>query len=139
MALNDYTLERMNEQMPGTLMESIGMRYTALSEGHIEAVMPVCSRTCQPWGILHGGASLALAETVAGAGSTALIAPDEAAVGMQVTANHVWSAPVGTTVKATGTLLHRGHTTHVWNVDVTDEQGRLISTIRVTNCIIRKP
>lgn len=139
MAIDNNTLGRLNAQMRGTLMESIGMTYTAISDGHIEAIMPVCSRTCQPWGLLHGGASLALAETIAGAGSTVIIPDDHAAVGMQVSANHVWSARVGATVKATGTLIHRGHTTHVWNIDVTDPDGRLISSIRVTNCIIPKP
>ena len=74
-------------------------------------------RTRQPFGILHGGATLALAETVAGLGSMVICNPDEFVVGMQVSGNHISSAHEGDTVRAVATIVHKGRSSHVWNVD----------------------
>ena len=79
--------------------------------------MPVNHNTRQPFGVLHGGASLALAETVAGLGSMVLAKPDETIAGMQVSGNHVASAHEGDTVRAVATIIHAGRSSHVWNVD----------------------
>ena len=101
------------------------------------AQMPVDERTCQPYGFLSGGASLALAETLAGYASALLLPDTLKPVGVTVTANHVSAAPVGHTVQGRATLVHLGRTTHVWNVDITDtDTGRLISTARVLNQIL---
>ena len=100
--------------------------------------MPVDERTRQPFGILHGGATLALGETVAGLGSMVLCSADEIVVGMQVSGNHVSSAHEGDTVRAVGTIIHKGHTSHVWNVDVFTSTGKLVSSIRVINSILKK-
>ncbi len=134
----NYTLQELNERSRGTLMECLGICYTHASEGHIEATMQVDERTCQPFGILHGGATLALAETVAGLGSMLLIGEDECSVGMQVSGNHLSSAKVGDTVRAVATLIHHGRSTHVWNIDVLAASGKPVSTVRVTNSIMKK-
>ena len=101
-------------------------------------VMPVDERTRQPFGILHGGASLALAETVAGLGSMILCKPDEIVVGMQVSGNHISSAHEGDTVRAVATIVHKGRSSHVWNVDVFTSTAKLVSSVRVVNSILKK-
>jgi len=100
--------------------------------------MPVDERTRQPFGILHGGATLALAETAAGLGSMILAQPDELIVGMQVSGSHVSSAHEGDTVRAVATIIHKGRTSHVWNVDVFTSTDKLVSTVRVVNSVIKK-
>ncbi len=98
------------------------------------ATMPVDSRTCQPYGILDGGASLALAENLAGAGSQVLC-PDCQCMGISVSGQHLKSAKVGTTVTAVAHLVHKGRTLHNWTVTITDEQGDTVATVSVTNFI----
>lgn len=133
------TLEQINERAKGTMMGNLGIRYIHSSEGRVEATMPVDARTRQPVGILHGGATLALAETVAGMGSMVLCPPDRTAVGMQVSGNHISPAKEGDTVRAAGTLIHKGRSTHVWNVDVFTSAGKLVSSVRVVNYIVKRP
>ncbi len=124
-----------------SLDKHIGIRIMKVEEGYIKATMPVDQRTsrpCEPADILNGGASLALAETVAGYGSIPLCAPGQMPVGIQISANHIRIITVGTHVEATGKLVHRGRTSHVWNVDITTPDGKLVSTARVVNLIIKK-
>jgi len=122
-----------------SVISALGMRLLPSSqEGIVVATMPVDERTIQPYGVLSGGASLALAETLAGYGSFLLCQPDEFPSGISVSASHLAAVPAGQIVQATGTLLHKGQTTHVWNIDIVDEQGKLVSTARVTNMILRK-
>lgn len=134
----DVPLEQLNERARHALMGNLGIQYTYASEDRIEATMPVDERTRQPFGILHGGATLALAETVAGLGSMILCQPDEIVVGMQVSGNHLSSAHEGDTVRAVGTVLHKGRSSHVWNVDVFTSTDKLVSSIRVVNSILKK-
>ena len=96
------------------------------------------ARTRQPFGILHGGATLALGETVAGLGSMILCQPDEIVVGMQVSGNHISSAHEGDTVRAVATIVHKGRSSHVWNVDVFTSTNKLVSSIRVVNSVMKK-
>ena len=121
-----------------TLMDTLGISFTHLSPGRVEAVMPVEKRVCQPFGLLHGGASLALAESVAGQGSLAVCEADEIPVGVQVSGNHVSSVKEGDEVRAVGTLLHKGRSTHVWNVDILASDGKLVSSVRVVNNLVKK-
>ncbi len=89
-------------------------------------------------GILHGGATLALAENVAGLGSMIICEPDEIVVGMQVSGNHISSAHEGDSVRAVGTILHKGRSSHIWNVDVFTSTNKLVSSVRVVNSVIKK-
>lgn len=99
------------------------------------ARMQVDERNRQPFGFLSGGASLALAENVAGVGSSSLC-PGKMCVGIEVSGSHVKAVAEGDTVTATARLQHKGSTLHVWQVDICDTTGDLISTVRVTNYII---
>ncbi|NCC09333.1 MAG: Cof-type HAD-IIB family hydrolase [Bacteroidia bacterium] len=134
----DVPLDELNKQAQHALMGNLGIQYTYASEDRVEATMPVDVRTRQPFGILHGGATLALAETVAGLGSMILCQPDEFVVGMQVSGNHISSAHEGDTVRAVGTMVHRGRSSHVWNVDVFTSTNKLVSSIRVVNSVMKK-
>lgn len=134
----DISLDQLNEKSQHTLMGNLGITYTFVSNNRVEATMPVDYRTRQPYGILHGGATLALAETVAGLGSMAICQPDEVAVGMQVSGNHISSAHEGDTVRAVGTIVHKGRSSHIWNVDIFTSTGKLVSSIRVVNSIMKK-
>ena len=135
---SEVPLEQLNARAKHALMGNLGIQYTYASETRVEATMPVDERTRQPFGILHGGATLALAETVAGLGSMILAKPDEIVVGMQVSGSHVSSAHEGDTVRAVGTIIHKGRSSHVWNVDVFTSTDKLVSTVRVINSILKK-
>ncbi|NLY24012.1 MAG: PaaI family thioesterase [Bacteroidales bacterium] len=134
----EFSAEEINAANSRTLMGTLGIAFTLLSPGRIEAGMPVEKRTCQPFGLLHGGATLALAESVAGQGSMMLCGPDEVAAGVQVSCNHISSAKEGDKVHAVGTIIHQGRTSHLWNVDIFTSTGRLVSSVRVTNSILKR-
>lgn len=132
----EVPLDLLNERARHALMGNLGIQYTYASDERVEATMPVDYRTRQPFGILHGGATLALAETVAGLGSMIICEPDEIVVGMQVSGNHISSAHEGDTVRAVATIVHKGRSSHVWNVDVFTSTNKLVSSIRVVNSVI---
>ena len=134
----EVPLDLLNERARHALMGNLGIQYTYASDERVEATMPVDYRTRQPFGILHGGATLALAETVAGIGSMIICEPDEIVVGMQGSGNHISSAHEGDTVRAVATIVHKGRSSHVWNVDVFTSTNKLVSSIRVVNSVIKK-
>ena len=118
------------------LSTALGMEFLSTPEDDTcMARMKVDERNRQPFGFLSGGASLALAENVAGVGSSSLC-PDCACVGIEVSGSHVKAVMEGDTVTAYARLLHKGTTLHVWNVDIKDTSGELISNVRVTNYVI---
>jgi len=120
------------------LSTALGMEFISTPEDDTcIARMRVDERNRQPFGFLSGGASLALAENVAGVGSSALC-PGCACVGIEVSGSHVKAVAEGDSVTAYAKLLHKGTTLHVWNVDVEDTSGELISNVRVTNYIIKQ-
>ena len=119
------------------LSTALGMEFISTPEDDTcIARMKVDERNRQPFGFLSGGASLALAENVAGVGSSALC-PGCACVGIEVSGSHVKAVAEGDTVTAHARLLHQGTTLHVWQVDITDTSSDLISSVRVTNYIVR--
>jgi len=135
---SNIPIDFLNSSMRDSLVSNLGIKIESISEGQVIASMPVSEKTMRPGGILHGGANLALAETVAGLGSILIIDNKKFdARGIQVTANHVGSAQEGN-VRATAKIIHWGKQTHVWNVDITRNDGRLVSTARVTNMIVDK-
>lgn len=124
---------------PGTLAEYLGMEWVAVGDDFIKIKMPVDKRTVQPYGVLHGGASCALAETVGSFASHFIIDPDKfICVGLEINANHVRSARDGY-VTATCTPLHIGASTHVWDIKIHDEKEKLICISRLTVAILKKP
>ncbi|MFW5757941.1 MAG: hotdog fold thioesterase [Bacteroidota bacterium] len=132
------TVKQLNEICRNTMVDLLGIEFTESGEDFLKAKMPVDQRTLQPMGILHGGASLALAETIGGAASYNLVDLSKyIVVGMQLNANHIGSVSSGF-VYAHASLLHKGTKTHVWDITITDETGRKISVSRITNMIIEK-
>ena len=118
------------------LAASLGMQFLSTpDEDSCIAKMVVNASNCQPYGYLSGGASLALAETLAGVGSAALC-PDNVCVGINVSGHHVKAVKVGDTVTAKATIVQNGRALHVWNVELTDTQGDLVSTVVVTNYVV---
>ena len=131
-------IEMIEHYLKNTMIEHLGIRLTAFGEGWVEATMPIDHRTFRPGGLLHGGANLALAETIAGFGSMLTIElPDYDVRGIQVSANHTGKAE-GNLVYARAEALHLGKRTQVWNVDIKSESGKLVSTARVTNMIVKR-
>lgn len=136
--MNDEHLAQVNALCAGTLLETLGIQFISASEGTIAATMPVDARTIQPMGLLHGGATAALAESLGSVGSYMLVDREkQAVVGIEVNANHLKSTRSGS-VTATGRLVHRGRTTHVWDIRVTNDAGELLALCRLTNLIIEK-
>ena len=120
------------------MAEAIGIDIIEASAEKVVATMPVDSRTKQPFGLLHGGASAALAETVASIGAFLNVDPDtQAAVGVELNANHLRAKTDGL-VTATATPLHRGRTIHVWEFRIVDEESRLVCVSRCTLAIINQ-
>ncbi len=133
-----FNLQALSEMNKGTLMEQLGIEYLEVRPGYLKARMPVDERTFQPMHILHGGATLALAETLASIGSALLVDREKFDVkGQHVTANHVRSARSGWVI-GEAAIIHHGRSSHIWNVDVKDEEGRLISTCRLTIFVVKK-
>ena len=117
------------------LSTRLGMEFVSTSEPDVcVATMPVNEHTRQPFGVLSGGATLALAETLAGAGSMALC-PGQVCVGINVSANHVRSAFEGDAVTARARIINQSRHLHVWQVEVSDSQGMLVSSVQVTNFV----
>lgn len=116
----------------------IGIEFTALGEDYLQARMPVDKRTKQPYGLLHGGASCVLAETL-GSVASALVVDDSkfSCVGLEINANHVRGARDGF-VTGTAKPLHIGRTTHVWEIKIADERNKLVCVSRLTVAIIKK-
>ena len=128
----------MNALNEGTMMETLGIEYLEVKEGYVYARMFVKKELSQPYGMLHGGASMALAESIGGVGSAYYCNPKEYVIrGMQMSANHVKAAKVGTYVYATATIIHKGRQTHVWNIDIKNEEGELASSCRLTNFVFK--
>ena len=133
-------VEKINELINAkpNLSTALGMEFISTPEvDTCMARMKVDERNRQPFGFLSGGASLALAENVAGVGSSALC-PGCACVGIEVSGSHVKAVAEGDTVTAYAKMLHQGTTLHVWNVDIKDTSGDRISNVRVTNYIIKQ-
>ncbi len=120
-------------------MEVLGIECIEIGEDYIIATMPVDERTRQPMGLLHGGASAALIESVGSMGSTLLIDfSKEYSVGLEINANHIGSVKSGK-VKAIGKIIHAGKRTHLWQVDISDlETEKLICTGRLTCMVIQR-
>ena len=124
--------------MGNTLMAHLDIKYHVDEEGRMCATMPVDARTHQPMGLLHGGATAALAESLGSVASFLLVEDrQQAVVGLEINANHLKGVRNGT-VTATGELVHNGRTTHVWDIKVRNESGELCAVCRLTNLVIEQ-
>lgn len=133
-----YTLDEINIILDCYMTKLLGIKVTAIDETYLVATMPVTDNVRQPFGILHGGASVVLAETIGTIGSNLIIDPDKyVAVGLDINANHLHKVTSGK-LFATCQPLHIGSTTHVWDVKIKDDKDRLICASRLTTSIIKK-
>ncbi len=131
-------LEKLNAINKGTLMETLDITYTEIGDDFLVATMPVNSRVHQPMGLLHGGATVALAESVGSAASYYFLDHEKQEVrGLEINANHVRSVREGL-VKATARILHKGRTTVLWEIKIEDEKHRLVSICKLTCIILTK-
>ncbi len=121
-----------------TLMQTLEIEYVDAGEDFLVATMPVNPRVHQPMGILHGGASVALAESVGSAASLMFINPEKQEVrGIEISANHVRSKREGL-VTATARILHKGASIHLWEIRIVDEHDKLISLCKLTNMVLSR-
>ena len=135
--IGERTVERINEYSGKNLIKTLGITMVELGENYAEATMKVTEDNQQTMGFLHGGATIALAETIGGIGSFAILPQEEGCVGMQISASHISSANIGDTVIAKADLIHKGKRSHIWDVNIySQKSGRLISSVKVTNAII---
>ena len=126
----------MKEVSKNTFMETLNIEYTNVGEDFLEAKMPVNSSVHQPAGLLHGGASIALAESVGSAASALFVDSSTHEVrGIEISANHIKSKRDGI-VTATARLINKGRSIHLWEIRITDEEGVLISLCKLTNMIL---
>lgn len=135
-----YTLEELNNLCKNTIAAHIGIEFTGIGDQYISAKMPVDTRTQQPFGLLHGGASVVLAETL-GSIASFLSLKDQTkqrTVGLEINANHLRSVKDGY-VYGKATPLHVGRSTQVWEIKITDEQDRLVCVSRITIAVIDVP
>ena len=137
--LKKVSLDVVNAMNKNTLMEALGIECVEIGTNYVISRMPVDHRTHQPMGLLHGGASMALIESIGSMGSTLLIDLEkEAPVGLEINANHVSGVRSGF-VKAIGKIIHAGKSTHIWQVDIFNEEtNKLVCTGRLTVMIVPK-
>jgi 1,4-dihydroxy-2-naphthoyl-CoA hydrolase len=134
----DINIEKLNQFASNTLNELIGVRFTEVGENYLKATMPVDNRTRQAYGILHGGASATLAETIGSVASVMVVDPEQyICMGVEINANHIRSVREGF-VTATATPLHLGISSHVWDIKIVDVNEKLVCVSRLTVFVKQK-
>jgi 1,4-dihydroxy-2-naphthoyl-CoA hydrolase len=134
----DWDIDKLNQFASNTMNDLIGIRFTEVGENYLKATMPVDRRTVQAYGLLHGGASATLAETVGSVASVMVVDPDlYYCVGVEINANHLRSVKEGF-VTATTIPLHIGMSSHVWDIKIIDKNEKLICVSRLTVYVKRK-
>lgn len=133
----DLDVKNIYSAHTNSIVEHLGIEFTEAGDGYLEGRMPVDHRTQQPFGILHGGASVVLAESLGSTASMIMLADPtkQRAVGLEINANHLRSVREGW-VYARCTPIHIGRSTHVWDIRIRDEQGRAVCVSRLTVAII---
>lgn len=132
-------IEQLNKISENTMVEHLGIEFTKVGEDHIEATMPVDNRSVQPMRLLHGGASVVLAETIGSVASTILVdLKTHYAVGTEIGASHIKTAKEGTQVTGICRPIHIGRTSHVWEIKVINSDDQLVSLVRFTTRILER-
>jgi len=132
----ETSLDRINAMFKDTLGEALGIRITEVGDDYVRGTLPVDARTHQPYGLLHGGASVALAETLGSLAAMLTLDPAvEAAVGLDINANHVRGVKSGSVV-GTARSIHLGRTTQVWEIRIEDERQKLVCISRLTMAVV---
>ncbi|ELH0895156.1 hotdog fold thioesterase [Vibrio fluvialis] len=128
------SLEILNATSKNTLIDHLNIVYTEIGDNSVSATMPVCHFTHQPLGMLHGGASVVLAETLGSVAANFCVDDDSYCVGLDINANHIRSMRDGDVI-GTATPIHLGVSTQVWQITMTDDRGRLVCTSRLTMAV----
>jgi 1,4-dihydroxy-2-naphthoyl-CoA hydrolase len=132
------TLEELNGNRDGTLIGNLGILFTEIGDDFVRGTMPVDTRTVQPYGLLHGGASVALAETLGSMGAAMCVdAAEYQVVGQEINANHVRAARSGL-VTGTARAMHLGGRTHVWSIEIVNDAQKLVCISRITMAVIKR-
>lgn len=131
------TIAQLNAMSEGTAMQPLGIEFTEVGADFVRATMPVDGRTRQPYGLLHGGASVLLAETLGSTAGGMCVGEGQGVVGIEINANHLAGVREG---KVTGTAraLHVGRSTQVWEIRIEDDHGRLACVSRITLAVIAR-
>ena len=132
------SLDALNAMSIGTAMEPLGIVFTEIGPDYLRATMPVDARTRQPYGLLHGGASVLLAETLGSSAGMLCVGEGEGCVGIEINANHLRGAKDGFVV-GTARPFHIGSSSQVWGIEIRDAQERLVCVSRITMAILKKP
>lgn len=127
-------------RISGSFIETLGIQFIETEDsGSIEATLVVLPNLTQTTGVLHGGALISLADTVAGVGSNTLCHSDEYTLGLQISTSLISSGILNETLRAKGHIIHKGHSTHVWNVEIISENtGKLIASVTITNMVLKR-
>ncbi|WNN46261.1 hotdog fold thioesterase [Winslowiella toletana] len=131
----EATLEQLNQRSADCMVGHLGIRFIALNDDSLEAVMPVDQRTTQPFGLLHGGAPAVLAETLGSMAGYLCTCGEQQVVGLEINANHLRSAREGE-VRGVCRALHLGRSHQVWQIEIFDRQQRLCCISRLTTSVI---
>jgi 1,4-dihydroxy-2-naphthoyl-CoA hydrolase len=131
------TPEELNQRGSRTMPGYLGIRVTEIGPDFLRASMPVNEHTHQPFGVLHGGASVALAETVGSLAAMLCVDPNYMVLGQDINANHLRSISSGL-VTATARPFHLGRSSHVWHIEIRDEQERLVCVSRLTMAVVER-
>ncbi len=135
---NHFTLDELNEHGRNTMIEWLGIRIVEIGDDYLRASMPVDHRTHQPIGLLHGGASVVLAETIGSVAANLMAEPGHYCLGLDINANHLRSVREGV-VYAIARPIHVGRTTQVWDIRINDEHDKPVCISRLTMAVVKAP
>lgn len=133
----NYTIDQIAFLSRNNMLEHLSIEITELGDDYIKAKMPVDHRSVQPMNILHGGASVALAESLGSIGATLTVDPEKYfCVGMEINANHLRPVNIGSTVYATARPIHMGKKSQVWGIEIRNEEDKLVCISRITMAVV---
>ena len=134
-----YGLEEVQQRRTGTMVEHTGIQITEVGSDFLKGTMPVDHRTIQPMGILHGGASVALAETLGSLAANVVVDNEKNyCVGLDINANHIRAVVKGKSVTGVARPIHLGSSTQVWTIEISNEEGKLVCISRLTMAVLTK-
>ncbi len=136
----DFSLAELNDRQAGSMSAYVQVRIIEVGADFLRGTMPVDERTCMPFGTIHGGASVVLAETLGSVAANIVVDPSvQSCVGQDINANHLRSALKGTVVTGTARAIHIGRRSQVWGIEIVDPQSQLVCVSRLTMAVLDRP
>lgn len=137
---NDIRAEQLNDQQHDSMPQYLGVVFTEVGDNFLRGTMPVDAHTCMPFGTIHGGASVVLAETLGSVAANLLVdLSRQSCVGQEINASHIRPAPLGTIVTGTARPIHLGRRSQVWGIDIVGANGELVCISRLTMAVLDRP